>query len=418
MARTAVSTPRVKIGQQPKQATRKALGIPIAQFLIDVLQMRRRFAAVSIFKGKNSIFSVVDLCMGVVAIIMLECERLAHVDDQFGRELILAHQLGLSRFFSQSTAHRFINQFQGWHTSQLRRINEGLLRDHGSAVRAQEKVTDFDATTLSVEGRKREGAEPGFNRKAKGKDCYQASAAFCAHEVITQTLDKGHVHCSTRLVTLFLRAWQLLGGFDVARLDGGYFSKETLLFLLGYAGLKFLLVASPNCQGMKAARAFAKAHPKRWKSVGRDQKTWVMNFNQHLIFAGMDLRLRLVLVKRNEQIKKVKDGRLRRRMKIYIYGIVTNIDRTEKTPNGIYRFYHKRATIENFFRESRQAFHLGKLPSQKFRGNEAYLWFVALAYNCFIWFKRDILPKHLQRRSAQTIRLPGLPGGRQAADRP
>ena len=404
MARTTLSTPRVKIGQQSKHATRKALGIPIAQFLVDVLGMRSRFSVVSITKGKNSTFPVVDLCVGILAIIVLECERLSHVDDQFGRELVLAHQLGLKRFFSQSTAHRFINQFQGWHTNQLRRIHEGALRAHGSAVSAQEKVTDFDATTLSVEGRKREGAQPGFNRKAKGKDCYQASAAFCANELITQTLDKGHVHCSQRLETLFLRAFDILGGFDVTRLDSGYFSKETLAFLLCHVGLRFLIAASGNCLGMKEARAYAKAHPRRWKRVGRKQDTFVMNFNEHIIFAGMPIPLRLVLVKRREQIKKVKERRVHWRTKEYIYGIVTNIPRKEKTPNQVYRFYHKRATIENFFRESRQSFHLGKLPSQKFRGNEAYLWFVALAYNCFSWFKRDILPKHMQRRTAQTIR--------------
>ena len=404
MARATASTRRVRIAQQSKHATRKALGIPIAQFLIDVFGMRRRFSAVSIIKGKNSTFSVVDLCVGILAIIILECERLSHVDDQFGRELILAHQLGLKRFFSQSTAHRFINQFQGWHTTQLRRIHEGMLQDFGSALKAEEKVMDFDATTLSVEGRKREGAEPGFNRKAKGKDCYQASVAFCENELITQTLDKGHVHCSQRLKALFLRAFEILGGFDVARLDSGYFSTETLLFLLEYVGLRFLIVASGNCLGMKEARACAKAHPKRWKRVGRKQDTWVMNFNDHIIFAGMPISLRLVLVKRRERVKKVKQGRVYWRTKEYIYGIVTNIPRKEKTPNRIYRFYHARATIENFFRESRQSFHLGKLPSQKFRGNEAYLWFVALAYNCFVWFKRDILPQHMQRRTAQTIR--------------
>ena len=102
MARATASTRRVRIAQQSKHATRKALGIPIAQFLIDVFGMRRRFSAVSIIKGKNSTFSVVDLCVGILAIIILECERLSHVDDQFGRELILAHELGLKRFFSQS----------------------------------------------------------------------------------------------------------------------------------------------------------------------------------------------------------------------------------------------------------------------------------------------------------------------------
>ena len=40
----------------------------------------------------------------------------------------------------------------------------------------------------------------------------------------------------------------------------------------------------------------------------------------------------------------------------------------------------------------------------KLRGNEAYLWFVSLAYNASIWFKRDLLPKKEQQCMFKTIR--------------
>jgi len=46
-------------------------------------------------------------------------------------------------------------------------------------------------------------------------------------------------------------------------------------------------------------------------------------------------------------------------------------------------------TIENFFKESKNPFNSGKIPSQKFRANEAYLQFVAIAYNCYSWFKKN-----------------------------
>lgn len=54
------------------------------------------------------------------------------------------------------------------------------------------------------------------------------------------------------------------------------------------------------------------------------------------------------------------------------------------------KFYRRRQTIENFFKETKQSFNSGKMPCQKFRGNEAYLWFVCIAYNISIWFKRDV----------------------------
>lgn len=38
----------------------------------------------------------------------------------------------------------------------------------------------------------------------------------------------------------------------------------------------------------------------------------------------------------------------------------------------------------------KEKFNAGKLPSQKFRGNQAYLYLVTIAYNCFSLFKKSI----------------------------
>ncbi len=39
-------------------------------------------------------------------------------------------------------------------------------------------------------------------------------------------------------------------------------------------------------------------------------------------------------------------------------------------------------------------FHSGKMPSQRFRSNEAYLYFVSLAYNIFSIFKKTICQRY------------------------
>ena len=57
--------------------------MPIAAFIIDVLCLRDRFSAVTIKKGNNSEFSTVDMCIGIITIIMLECERMRHIDTSF-----------------------------------------------------------------------------------------------------------------------------------------------------------------------------------------------------------------------------------------------------------------------------------------------------------------------------------------------
>ena len=56
--------------------------------------------------------------------------------------------------------------------------------------------------------------------------------------------------------------------------------------------------------------------------------------------------------------------------------------------------YHKRQTIENFFKEVKNPFHSTKMPSAQFKGNEAYLYYEVIAYNCWIIFKKTIYQLH------------------------
>jgi len=125
---------KVTIRKSEQKITSKSLGMPIAAFIVDVLCLRDRFSAITIKKGKNSEFCIVDMCVGIIAIIMLECERMSHIDTSFSSEATLAQQLGLKRFFSASTAYRFIRKFAGWHVNQLSRVNSLLLREHGESV--------------------------------------------------------------------------------------------------------------------------------------------------------------------------------------------------------------------------------------------------------------------------------------------
>jgi len=81
-------------------------------------------------------------------------------------------------------------------------------------------------------------------------------------------------------------------------------------------------------------------------------------------------------------------GKKRVKKKHIRYAIIENLA-IELSAPALYKFYHGRQTIENFFKESKNPFNSGKMPSQKFRANEAYLQFVAIAYNCYHWFKKN-----------------------------
>ena len=82
--------------------------------------------------------------------------------------------------------------------------------------------------------------------------------------------------------------------------------------------------------------------------------------------------------------------------------IVTNID---LTPENIVRFYYNRGCMENFIKESKNCFDFSCMSSHSIAVNVGRLMICMLAYNLFNWFKRLVLPKHLQKMQIETFRL-------------
>jgi len=89
-------------------------------------------------------------------------------------------------------------------------------------------------------------------------------------------------------------------------------------------------------------------------------------------------------------------------MRGYSYQVlVTNLS---LTPLNLWRFYNQRARAELIIRELKDAYALGKIPTQDFVANEAFFQIVLLAYNLLNWFKRLCAPRHLQRANLQRLR--------------
>ena len=129
-----------------------------------------------------------------------------------------------------------------------------------------------------------------------------------------------------------------------------------------------------------------------------------MEFKNLKILKKLGIELRFILVKSLRRPKKVKRGYVYYQRGWYYYGLVTNIKKEEMHSRKLYHFYQQRVVIEHFFKEMKQSFNGGKLPSMELRGNEAYLWFVSIAYNASIWFKLNLLPKAKRQCMFKTIR--------------
>ena len=169
--------------------------------------------------------------------------------------------------------------------------------------------------------------------------------------------------------------------------------------------IAFLVACGGQAKGVQTAKADAARRSTAWipYQQGPDNTIWVMNFNKVKLFDQSDDRVRLVLVKMKQKVKTCKKNKVRSHDKTRIYAIVTNLT-NGYGPRQIFRKYHQRQTIELMFRELKNAFFVGKLPSQKMNVNQVYFLMCCIAYNASSYFKRDALPTSHQNASMITVR--------------
>lgn len=412
-SRRKKKVPKIKVRRAKDNGTTRFGGSAVLiKYLDNVLDFRKRFSIVTIKKGKNSTFSTIDMLFALLALMMLGCDRIFHINDKFKDDELLARQLGIVRIFDQSTASRFIAMFTKWHVNQVERILAELTVKQGHFESSGRNELDIDASDLTRSSHNTEGAKPGKNKKNKGKDSYMISCGFSNDQVVGTDMTSGNVHCSQAMETVFNKAMAIMGRIDLLRLDAGYISIDVLKWLLlltvspdSSEKIKFLVGCNGQAEGVKLAKEYAEKHPEEWVEVKKGKnKIHVMDFKNVQLFKNYpEGKVRLVLVKMNQKIKKVKNDKVRYYRQIRIYAIATNLTRGYGA-RQIFKKYHKRQRIELMFRELKNSFDIGKLPSRKKNANYGYFLLCCLAYNTGYYFKRDILPKKHQNKVIATIR--------------
>ena len=116
-------------------------------------------------------------------------------------------------------------------------------------------------------------------------------------------------------------------------------------------------------------------------------------------------RARRMVVIREE----IKEGAAKKKqpklfdLKGYSYQvIVTNIK--EWSPEEVWRFYNKRACVENMIKEGMMGYGLDVAVSHYYGANAAHFFLVMLAYNLMNWFKEGVLGQRKVKKMAKWIR--------------
>jgi Transposase DDE domain group 1 len=360
------------------------------------LELPRRLQGVTIPSAPNAHFQPVDKLMTLVTVFLTGIARISHIDRTLAGETALARLLGLDRFPSSDTLYALLGKISAWHVKQVDRIHRTYLEEQARFDQGT-VIADLDLSVKSTEGRKRQGATPGYNPHHKGRDCYQWAVAFAAGVVVWHQLYEGGTAGQGVVRTALEALRQRMPHLSILRLDGGFLAAKVLTLLVSQH-VGFLTKAGTKLVSIRTLLERTRAE--QWQSY--DEDTRLCRWNQVRLLDDFRTPVTVVLVECRRRIKKRKKGRLFWKTRTLHYAIVT--DQHHWPTAKIYETSKARWAVENFFKESNQSFSSGKLPSGKYRGNQFFLALLCVVYNLMQFFKRDCLPRAYRWVSFATVR--------------
>jgi len=257
------------------------------------------------------------------------------------------------------------------------------------------RVADIDVSVLQSSSSLKEGAEAGYNKKAKGRPCFQLSATFIGRIFVDAKLFPGSANPKDFFQKAVKRVISLGLNIDIVRADSAYMTHENLFFLsklsLGYA------------IGAPATFNIVKTGKILFKKLARLKSTSIIPVGKGVALYDMKevspasgVKTRIVIVRRINRTKKKGKWHVN----TYYYAISSNL---ELSAVQLYRFYHKRQCIEAGFRELKNHYHLERLPFQGLKANEFQVISKITAMTLMKIFQAEMLPKSLHALLRKTL---------------
>lgn len=343
------------------------------------------------FAQRNNRYSISEFLKALLHPLILGLGRI-ETTEPLRYNGVFHYLAGLPGYPEATSLRRFLQRFAGGGRTSFVQLHDAW---RGAMLgRPAQAIFDLDSTVLTVYGRQ-ERAEVGYNPKKRGRPSYLPLLCF---EGNTQdcwegSYHPGDTHVSTVTIPLLERAFAKLPGpiREVrVRADGAFFDHKIIEFIEGKRA--FYAIVARLTRPLKSRLGGL-----RYRRVSSG--VWAAQFRYcpH----GWPGPRRFVVIRR--PVPEEPSAQLHLfRMGGYTYQVlVTNL--RLKTVN-LWRFYNQRARAELIIRELKDAYALGKIPTQDFATNEAFFQIVLLAYNLLNWFKRLCVPPHLRRATLQRLR--------------
>jgi hypothetical protein len=316
----------------------------------------------------------------ILGIKRLETTRLLRTNGLF------QYLTGLQSYPYATTLRRFLSHTAPTLLPRIRALHDQFLLKLGtSGVRRTRYVFAVDCTVLVVYG-DQEGAEIGHNPTKPGRRSYHPLLCFEgeSQQFWEGELRPGNVHTATGTLDLLTAclgkippAHQHVPVF--ARADKGFYDGAIIEWLHDQQ-IGFVVVAritgpvKRNLEGLRY-RTFRSglAVAEFWYQPMRWSKPY-----------------RFVVVRRPVREHDDEEQLTLFQMKRHRYQML--VTKRSLSPLNIWKFYNKRASIEQLIRELKGDYRIGDIPTRQYMANEAYFHLLLLAYNYVAWFQRTCLP--------------------------
>jgi hypothetical protein len=276
------------------------------------------------------------------------------------------------------------------------RCPELLCSPDGKTGASESGTADFDASTMQSSSSLKEGAVPGYNKKNKGKSCFQFFATFVGRVSADGKIFPGYRNPKDFFRKAVKRLISLGYNIKTVRADSAFMTLDNLLFLkemrLGYA------------PGAPATFSVVKKGTAKFRKLSRQKSSAVISvakgvsvYDYGMVTLANGVGTRILIIRRINRRKNRKTGQWK--IKTYYYAISSD---PGLSPRKLYEFYHKRQCIEAGFRELKQHWHPERLPFQKLIHNEFWILCKIFSMTLFKIFQVETLPKKyhtLQRRT-------------------
>jgi hypothetical protein len=373
-------------------------GLFLIQRFCNKLDLRRRLKRTLLAAPGWSEFDPVDVILMLLFLLIAGVQRI-NKSDKLQYDGFFLSLLGLDRLPDESSIRRFLKRLSLDAIRQIACLHDRLRSELFSIPAPRNSLTfHLDSVVLTVWG-KQQGARLGYNPKARGRRSYHPILCFEDHgqEFWHGSLRSGDAASNTGARFFVQTCLEKVPG-HIARsrirlmADAGFFS-GALIEELDQAGCTYTIV----CRSYEAYHRMAEKagftnlklgwgvaefrhRPQKWKQ-------------EHRFIA---IRRPLpVDPQEAAQLTLFKDTR-------YSYSIlVTNL---QVHAWKVWNDYLKRSNIERSIRELLNDFALGKIPTQSWTANVAFLQLLLFAYNLLHWFKRLCFDQHLLGKTADTLR--------------